>query len=743
MKIEKLIIKNFRSYYGTKVFEFQDGLNLIIGANGDGKSTFYDAINWAFTTNDGSRNSSSLSSESQVSAKLFKQLNPGESEEVRVEVVMSSKKGEQKSVYKSFIVTKNADGSMEIDNWKHKSKLNGLTSNDEDDFSSGYLLEGEGWFPHIVRKYSMFQGEGALRIFDETDNLRNLIRLFSDIKDLDPIKDFSRYAKETSDRAMKNADAKKDSVDRDIKMKKLDKEILENHLGKAKDKLAALQRSLQLQEGELGVVESLMEDIEHVYKLKQKIREKESQISEISQDLDRNYDYISKLLSDKWILKGFAPILESYLDKLNDASQRKTQFINIYHMQKGERMAQKKAEAKAREDLKKQIMGLPWYIPDTKTMESMLKSHRCFVCDREMSEDDDAYKFMQKRLNEALEILQPKNTKEEKEEEIPYPFPANNIDELHSKGLFLQRRMKDDILPIPDDMNSFEDRIKRLNSELDLLHSQKDGLDTELTNYLAQRDTGHDLTDLADNMSNWRTMFSSKSTTETEIHKLLEVEIPRLESAVAKATEDYNKELAKHGGKSEIAEINEMFDLLGNALDVLENSLYYEIMEGINRIGNVYLSKLNIDDFTGELKVTHSKERNKFELNLYDKTNTPIKAPNTSLRTTMYMSALLAISDLAREQYSGNEYPIIFDAPTSSFDAGKDKAFYELFSREIKKQVIIVTKSYLLKDDKSGEFVLDKKSLKNIHCPIYRIHKVSGFDKKDLTTIETEVEKVI
>ena len=50
MIIQKIEITNFRSYYKTNVFEMHDGLNLIIGSNGDGKTTFYEALEWLFRT---------------------------------------------------------------------------------------------------------------------------------------------------------------------------------------------------------------------------------------------------------------------------------------------------------------------------------------------------------------------------------------------------------------------------------------------------------------------------------------------------------------------------------------------------------------------------------------------------------------------------------------------------------------------------------------------------------------------
>jgi hypothetical protein len=98
---------------------------------------------------------------------------------------------------------------------------------------------------------------------------------------------------------------------------------------------------------------------------------------------------------------------------------------------------------------------------------------------------------------------------------------------------------------------------------------------------------------------------------------------------------------------------------------------------------------------------------------------------------------------LCKGNYDGNEYPLILDAPTSSFDEGKDKTFYEVMNNKLSKQCIIVTKSYLYKDEAKGKFVTDDKGIARLQkekkIPIYRIEKLEGFDKKDLTSIETIV----
>ena len=52
MIIKNSNIKNFRSYYGdNNHFEFsQNGLTLVLGDNGDGKTTLFEALQWLFDT---------------------------------------------------------------------------------------------------------------------------------------------------------------------------------------------------------------------------------------------------------------------------------------------------------------------------------------------------------------------------------------------------------------------------------------------------------------------------------------------------------------------------------------------------------------------------------------------------------------------------------------------------------------------------------------------------------------------
>jgi len=150
---------------------------------------------------------------------------------------------------------------------------------------------------------------------------------------------------------------------------------------------------------------------------------------------------------------------------------------------------------------------------------------------------------------------------------------------------------------------------------------------------------------------------------------------------------------------------------------------------------NEYLYKLNIDDFTGIIRVFEDKIEKKLKIKLEDRNKTFVASPNQALETTMYMSVLFAISELTTIRRD-NDYPLIFDAPTSSFAPQKESDFFNVIS-EIKKQCIIFTKSFLNDESKLLDDKIDK-----LHCTIYRMEKKRPFDKDDLSTIQTVITHI-
>ena len=150
------------------------------------------------------------------------------------------------------------------------------------------------------------------------------------------------------------------------------------------------------------------------------------------------------------------------------------------------------------------------------------------------------------------------------------------------------------------------------------------------------------------------------------------------------------------------------------------------------------MEKLNINDFKGTIRIIE-KANEQGEAVLMNNDNTRIFNPNTALRTTYLMSVLFAIGKLSSER-DKTQFPLLFDAPTSSFTDSKESEFFNVIG-SLDKQVIIVTKSFL-KESGNGELEVDMDKISEVTGTIFRIEKKKPFDDKKLGTIQTMITKI-
>lgn len=735
MIIKKLVIQNFRSYYGQKVFEFGKGLNLILGANGDGKTTFYDALDFVLTIQDFERQSMPL--RTCVSKKMFAELNPGQSGTVLVALHVLGNDNSARLLERKFTVTKNADETMSISDHDHCGYIT-ITGGVRKPIMLKQLLMGEALFPPIIKKYSLFKGEKALNIFEDKTTLKNLIDLFSDIKDLGPYKAYANFGNECSERAVSAAQKKdKTSGEASAALLRLRNE-LENRLAQEQARLDDLRKTYSDNQSKIDAIEADLETIELVHSMQDAIKELQDVVALKRSQLDENYS--TNLLDKLWILNGFQPIMEEYANKMTKFSESKSTLIRLERERVIRENAKREAEAKTIEDLKAELSELPWYIPDVKTMQSMLDKERCLVCGTKAEKGSEAYKHIAQHLQEALDHLSKKsvhkNKDEVKEEKI---FHYDNVEYIHQMSIQLYQygiNLCDIAIDIEKEKLRNDNLYEEINEKSNLIEDKQ----TEMARVLAQSSSGQDIGALAGGWVNIKHWYKTKEEASIEIDRLTSTIIPEIRKKIAENIEKYKKSVVDDTAK-EFLKINTFYKLFGDALENAETRTLEEFMDKLATTANKFLEMLNVDDFTGEIRIRRDFRDESIVVYLADKDGKTIDNPNTSLFTTMHLSVLFAISELTKDNLN-NEYPMILDAPTSSFDEGKDKTFYQVMNERLDKQCIIVTKSYLFKNDKDN-FEVDMKGIKKLldvrNIPIYRIQKLEGFDKKDQSTIETVV----
>jgi DNA sulfur modification protein DndD len=584
MKIKEITIENFRSYYGKNIIKFNDGLVLFIGDNGDGKTTFFEALEWLFDTSTQNMDSR------LISEKKISELPQNESDTLRVALIFEH--DGEKIVEKSFSFKKNAKNEVRTEDFQFKGWMN--NANERVQIHGGKLLDR--YFEAAIRKYCLFKGEENLNVFNNPEALRYLIETFSNIREFDPYytgnednnMGFIDYAEDLSRKAYEKAmKSDKQNSQREGEIRSnLDNFRLK--LSNVRQRLKTNRTNANNYSTKLTEIENskeastLLKDInERLKSLDEKKRKAEGFISE---------DYTTKLLDDMWILCGFSPIFKEYQEKVNAFSKEKRKLEDEDKRQKGKEEAFKEIS----NSLSNGVIPLSIYIPDENTMKEMISDEFCKVCGREAKEGSDAYNFMVDKLNELLKSQQPK----ERKEEVSL-FQNNYAKELEQKSISLGYNQEDinnliNTIRCKIDLNEARKaEVRKIQVSIDLEEDNKKKLLSQNNTF-----TEEQLQNAYENIKNW---FDYRNEAEKQII-ILESEEKELESQLKIEQEAYDK-LAKCSVASTYSKVHKAFNKIQSAFKYGKEKNTSDFLRLLEEKANKYLEKLNIDGFHGIIRI--------------------------------------------------------------------------------------------------------------------------------------------
>ena len=292
MIIRKIQIDNYLCYYDINTFELSEGLNIILGENGEGKTKFFEAVDWLF--NGENRGLNIL-----VSAKKLDETGIGESFRVRVSMTVEQY-GEKNIITKSFLARKEKANECSTSSFM----IEGTSEN-----SLGERTQVDGQtlldriFPFQIRKYSMFKGEAELNIFESDSALANLINLFSEAKHYDKYSEKGAFLREKAEKAVE--DSSKNDKKNEALYRRLEGEILQLEREKEKYKvhLTATEEEIKKIEENLQDAERHVSNADALETLNKRIKEIEEKISHLTGRIDENYT--TSLFDENWILVNF------------------------------------------------------------------------------------------------------------------------------------------------------------------------------------------------------------------------------------------------------------------------------------------------------------------------------------------------------------------------------------------------------------------------------------------------------
>ena len=719
MIIKEIRIRNFRSYYGdNNRFEFSDGLSIIVGDNGDGKTTFFEAIQWLLNT------TADKASIESISEMRKSQMEVGDEDVVSVSMVFDH--FGEKSVEKTFTFTKTENGFS-----LSKVQYIGYESDGVQRINVNGKTLIERCYDTFIQRYSMFKGESELNVFDNKTSLKELVDKFSDIRKFDDLVDLTAAFESKSNAAYNK------ELTSDRKVAKQAKELgfrittLLNEISQIKSEIRDKVKALEIFSKKLEDLEQNQEASERYQDIKKRLRSLEEKRNRLTATI-QSVDYNHSLLDRMWILCAFMPILQEFKKKSSAFSKEKRKLEKEFDRERAKALGKLEAIKEIQGALVNGATELPWYLPNQETMEEMIHDHICKVCGRVAEEGSEAYKFMVNKLEEYKRHAEAKAHAESQKKELEdqSPFSSSYIEALHNLSISLSGSREAEIGEIPTSIRDRQELVARLQSEVTELERKIQDLADDKARLLISQNASEQ--ELDADFGNIKGLFEQKEraiTRKADLEHSLNLKEEEYEE-LKKEQDALNPENSQ---AVILKDVHRTFEAIAVAFLSAKKENLSRFLSELEEKANQYLVKLSAEDFHGEIHLVQTAE-DSTEIKLFSSNGTQITRPSGSQKTVMYISVLFAISDFTSEKRD-EDYPLIFDAATSSFGDSKEKDFYNIIN-QLHKQCIIVTKDFLERG------VLQKDEINQLTCTVYRIRKAENFDSTNMATVRTLIEKI-
>jgi len=722
MIIKKIVITNFRSYYGENTFELSKGLTLIIGGNGDGKTTFFEALEWLLNT------SLEIKELSNVSEMRKSELAIGEVDTMSVSMLFEH--NGEKEVTKSLTFEKMSDGNCKVTNYSFRGY--------ETDGAERMLRTGksliDSCFDSYIRRYCLFKGESQLNVFNEPTALKTLVDKFSDIRK------FEDFVEVASDLEQKSETAYTKECKSDTKVAKHVGE-LQRRKEELEGKISELRRDIKKQEEVASTYQLKLDDLEkhqatseRYQEIKDRLKTKNEKLSRLKSLILVNYN--AGLLDNFWILSPYTQIFKEFQKKVSALSKEK-------RLQNDQDIATK-AAAKAKKEVVDEIASfangkskLPWYLPDEQTMREMLDDEICKVCGRPALRGTEEYKFMEGKLHEYIRHMQEEaDIKAEELKEKPL-FEGRAIEDLHAMSISFGGTTAMEIAKKYQEVKDLIEFVDDRKKDIAIVEAEIQEIEDEKSRLLIQANSISENM-LDKNFNDIKGYFEQRNRAEQRISDY-KAEMKDYQNDLERVRQEFDSLEPSSGMAKVYGKVHTLLDKVMKAFINAKKENLRRFLASLSEKTNEYFKLLNENDFRGEIRIRQTAN-DSAEIRLFSSNGTYIKDPGGAQETTMYMSLLFAISDLTTLKKE-EDYPLIFDAPTSSFEDFKENVFYNIIDK-IDKQCIIVTKDLLEVDKKTGHKTLNTEKIESMTCSVYRIEKKAGYDQEDLSTIRTIITPI-
>ena len=733
MLIRQLRISNFLCYYGTdNQVDFTDGLNLVLGANGYGKSKLYDAFQWVFsdgitdTTGRSGLKMTSLVKGDLVSEKAKAACAVGDSVETSVMVEVEYPRSgipKKYQLIRTYRVRRTDDKTW-IEPGKSEFRLMEFDVLDYKPVpESNHADVLERLIPVDVRPYVWFQGERGINNLIDTSNnqaLRNVIKRLSDIDRWDKYIQVAEKAYDSARNAFDQELKKSQKNQTRITELQTEQRLLEKDVRDLEQHITNASQNQQAAQENHDHLSASIEFAQKINRLTQERSRAETAYTTAVKQADTFAEGLSrKLFTDNWVLLGTTALLEKFEDKL-------TAYDDAVALRKATANLTKQTNEKLQ-------VRLPDNVPEPIYVRQMLTAEHCRVCDRPAPQGTDAYEAIASLLKVEPETIEPHR-------------PRQNLKALYRQFYTNGLGMKNSIDDISQrvrqsytEQTDGQDRVKLLKDELDAKirevqeQEQLSGLTNARDIVNAMDGAVKDIKKYEGDLVRQRTQKTDKEirlrVINDELSKLSEGEVPPILTR--------KKSL--------------LFDLVELTKRVKKEK-YRQLVQQLEDAANDHYRNINAPTgaFYGKIRFIETTDGG-YRPAIIDTNGREVSNLNTSLMSSLKLSIIMAIVSANKTRNYAQFYPLISDAPVSDFDVVKTLTFFRETANTFNQSIVIVKEMLLDDPNRAGRYKPDFARLGELKAnltaagqtlTVYQLDMPDGVSNDFRSEIDISIQKI-
>jgi len=726
--INSISFKNFFNYYGDYEdtrYDFEEGVNIIVADNGAGKSKFFNAFLWLFydqilDSDDKRKKAIKDIAYKIISDKAKNETSLGSSLVSGIRVEYSTGRFKYQ-ITKSFTATRIKENLTDYDSWQividdlevDQSEIILHRYKPVYDYDEKRKIINRLILPDL-RQYSFLQGEEVDRIIDfsKKSSIEDAVRTLTNISKYEElvelIRDIAKKSENDLNKKTKETNAQTDRLEK----AQQEKETLTFMLKKEVESLSEFQKLYEDAEREKNELDQKYANAEKRKELDEKISAKNRVLKSAKEEYDSFLEGINNKFFDgnfSWISLGFENHVEDFKEK-----------IKLFRQNRYE----KRALLKASESPNDYFTMLPVNSPDAVSLENMIDSEHCYVCDRPAEKGSDAHNYLLKLKNRPNEN---KPTKE---------FVKNDLEEFFGNlqvnaSPFCNKfdAIPQSVLRTKEREGELRERVDKLNNELKSLKSQR----KDILIAGAESDENDNALSI---INQFKGAIKRMEQASNKIERL-EGNIKELKhnlSVTEKEIENLRPKDLPEGYTLNYKICSDLEEAIVNAKERVFDNMVNLLEEHANRH---FQNLIRHNDLAGGILKFEKTPAGSISLKYIDSTGNEVHGGSEGFQRMKKFSVVMAIISVNTTQYN---YPLLADAPLSAFGKAFTEGFFEAIGGVFPQSIVLVKELYD-GDDEMKLSDLGKKLIKEDNIKTIYLNTVNkDVEQIDLVTTKTKLK---